>query len=405
LATHPSNIPAAARQVWDTVKGRYGSADNIKNTLTNDPVGALGDLSTALWGGSLATRGAGALANSARLGEVGKGLSTAATLTNPLNVPMTIARAGVRVIPESVRQPMAETMMDKAVHVPNKDARLGTKSPILQTLIQNRLAPNAAGNRGLSTLLDALTSEKENVLNTAAPVNVDRTPLALEAWNHLQQNSPHFKASPPQTSTADNIITRFMGKPTSPEPPFTSLPEMDSVRKANARIASPMYRREYPQVSPEHQEAYGALASALKNRSEIESTKQGLVFKLPDGKKVNIEDLNKTIGSAVDAKAPLANATSRIGRRQNIGLLELMGMLAAKAGPGVAGGAVTGALTHDPFMALLGGLGVHAINSPVTKANAAFFLGNPRKITDVSKFNQTLNALDALRTLTAKKED
>jgi len=75
-----------AKAVGNFYKDRYGGTEQIKNTLYNDPVGALSDASTifALGGGALSK--AGTVSKIGTLTKTGKVVSKAGELTNPLNV-------------------------------------------------------------------------------------------------------------------------------------------------------------------------------------------------------------------------------------------------------------------------------------------------------------------------------
>lgn len=75
----------SADAVGQMILDRYGSADNFKKTLAEDPVGTAGDISTILSPGGLLARGPG------MLGKIGKVVSAASKATDPLNIP----RAGL----------------------------------------------------------------------------------------------------------------------------------------------------------------------------------------------------------------------------------------------------------------------------------------------------------------------
>src|SRR5574343_1541174 len=60
-----------ARAAGQFYKDRYGGWENIKNTLYEDPVGALADASTVLGGAGGAAKAAGALSKSANVAKVG----------------------------------------------------------------------------------------------------------------------------------------------------------------------------------------------------------------------------------------------------------------------------------------------------------------------------------------------
>jgi hypothetical protein len=66
---------------------RYGSVDKAKNSLYHDPAGTLMDASAALSAGGGLLRGMGALSGIETASSLGRGLTTAGEVTNPLYVP------------------------------------------------------------------------------------------------------------------------------------------------------------------------------------------------------------------------------------------------------------------------------------------------------------------------------
>lgn len=80
-----------ARNVGQFYKQRYGGVENIKNTLYNDPVGAVADVATVATGVGGALRGTGAVAskigsvsNASKLTQAGKLASNIGTKIDPL---------------------------------------------------------------------------------------------------------------------------------------------------------------------------------------------------------------------------------------------------------------------------------------------------------------------------------
>ena len=80
---------------WDALKemfkNRYGSIDNLKRTLAEDPVGAAGDLSMLLTGGETALARAPGM-----IGTVGKGLGIASKVADPLTIPTAVGTAAIK---------------------------------------------------------------------------------------------------------------------------------------------------------------------------------------------------------------------------------------------------------------------------------------------------------------------
>ena len=109
-------VVEAANAAGGMLKDRYGSWDNIKRTIAEDPVGAASDLSTILSGGATAAKtlgtagrvgaaaatkvGVPAVAQAAQKLVTGaeatqEALGTAARVTNPLTVPTMAAQKAV----------------------------------------------------------------------------------------------------------------------------------------------------------------------------------------------------------------------------------------------------------------------------------------------------------------------
>jgi hypothetical protein len=77
--TQKAKDEASANAVGQFFKNRYGSMDNLKNTLATDPAGVLADASTVLTlGGSAAERAPGII------GDIGEAANKAGQVTNPI---------------------------------------------------------------------------------------------------------------------------------------------------------------------------------------------------------------------------------------------------------------------------------------------------------------------------------
>lgn len=74
---------------------RYGGEEQLKRTVSEDPVGLLSDLSLVLSGGGAAFKGAGALAKAPAVSGVGRALSGAGAAVDPVNAVVTGAGKAV----------------------------------------------------------------------------------------------------------------------------------------------------------------------------------------------------------------------------------------------------------------------------------------------------------------------
>lgn len=130
----------AANAVGGLYKERYGSFDNIKRTLAEDPVGAAADLSTLLTGGAMATAKAAP--------AVSEALTTAATATNPLSVVTKPAQAVIaakeKVLPSAVlKEKEANAVRDATLRAAQAEgyvATPGAVSPTGKNIIAERMA-------------------------------------------------------------------------------------------------------------------------------------------------------------------------------------------------------------------------------------------------------------------------
>ena len=98
--SNPANKERAikmANAMGGVYKERYGSLDKLANTLYNDPVGAVGDLSTILSGGGAALAKAGKIAQLAPAATVVGGLSESSALANAAAAVAPFARPIARV--------------------------------------------------------------------------------------------------------------------------------------------------------------------------------------------------------------------------------------------------------------------------------------------------------------------
>jgi len=72
--------------VVDFFKQRFGGVENIKQTIQNDPVGFLGDLSLALTGTGAAIRGAGAVGKVSKISQAGKAVQRVGLAAEPITL-------------------------------------------------------------------------------------------------------------------------------------------------------------------------------------------------------------------------------------------------------------------------------------------------------------------------------
>ena len=134
----------AARYVGDYYKNRYGSSSGFKNAIATDPVGVISDLSMVLGG-------AGALADTAKMGDLASSLKTASTITNPISIPTLPLRAPIlrRIAgkPTQVMDGAGELTPQASAAV--EKSKLANPDVFSHPIVQQHLS-SLAGQKGVS---------------------------------------------------------------------------------------------------------------------------------------------------------------------------------------------------------------------------------------------------------------
>lgn len=135
--TQKAKAEASANAVGQFFKNRYGSMDNLKNTLATDPAGVLADVSTILTlGGSAAERAPGIV------GDIGEAVSKAGQATNPL---VAATKYGLAPAAKYVAAPIVKTALGTST---------GAGPRALQTAVQ-------AGQEGSQPFLQNMRGETD----------------------------------------------------------------------------------------------------------------------------------------------------------------------------------------------------------------------------------------------------
>lgn len=129
----------AANAFGGLYKERYGSYENFKRTLAEDPVGAAADISALFSGGATVT---------AKAPSVSKALATAARVTNPLSVVtepvQAVIAAKQTILPSALlKEREANAVRDATLRAAQKEGYIatpGSVSPTGRNIISERIA-------------------------------------------------------------------------------------------------------------------------------------------------------------------------------------------------------------------------------------------------------------------------
>jgi len=172
----------AARAAGGVIADRYGSYENIKRTLAEDPVGAAADLSTLLTGGAGVVRGVSKFAPAAV--PTATTLERAATLTNPISA-VTIPAQKALAFKEAVlpgkltRQQELNAVRDATLRAGLEEGYMATPGSVTPQG-RNIIAERMAGKTNLEQLMSINNQDVTNKLARRA-VGIDETaPLTSE---------------------------------------------------------------------------------------------------------------------------------------------------------------------------------------------------------------------------------
>lgn len=232
-------IDTKARAVGGMLADRYGSAEGLKRTLANDPVGALADASAVLTGGgSIAARGPGVVA------QAGRAVTAAGNAIDPLRqAGRVVARSG-----------------DAAANVLGVTTGAGTR-PFREAFDAGRtgnqaLIENMRGNVPVGDVVDmaenavnqmsrqrsaAYNADMANVNSSRAIVDYD--PLRRAIQQGIDE--AHFAGIPIDNTAAaaaqeiGDIVNRFSTRRNAPGQPMVPLrtpSELDAAKRAIGEV-------------------------------------------------------------------------------------------------------------------------------------------------------------------------
>lgn len=160
----------SARAVGQFYKDRYGGVENIKDTLYNDPVGAVADLSTVLGGGAGVLKGVGALSKSANVAKAGRLMTAASDLTNPVRA----VTAPVKALGHAAGTGLAQITVRPGTQLA-KQAGVGDKLRIAREVAEKGLWNTERASQNLD---EAIQRSKDLVASSPAPP-VPRSKVAV----------------------------------------------------------------------------------------------------------------------------------------------------------------------------------------------------------------------------------
>ena len=338
----------AVNAVGDLIKGRYGSLGAAKNTLQNDPMGMLADVSTVVSGGaSLVPKigKAGMLANTAQ---------KAGMAIDPINMAVNTGKyIGGKLVPNELPASLYESAAKFRTGIPEAD-----RQALVKTALDENLMPTLKGVNKTRVLIKDLGN---NINTMLADAEKSGSKISRDkVFKYIQEvKEKAVKGANPKTELAqinrfvkdlDEVWYNYAMKDFTPK-------ELQSFKQDLYKITN--YEKENTGASRATENARKATARAAKE--ELEALN-------PD-----IKPTNKREGGLLELLPELERSAARIENRDvtNVGIPLKVG----------AGGAIGGAIGGPVGAGIGAGIGAGAgiLDMPKPKAWLAIKLNELRK--------------------------
>ena len=319
--------------VGQHIKNRYGSMDNFKTSLMNDPVGVASDI------GGLFTGGAGLAAKVPGLAKVAKAADVVGEVVDPVRAATRATKTAARPIAQRVD---VNDMMQEVLKFGTTKAP-GDRAAWAQVALDERLVPNQAAVQKLQGRIDDLGAELNRGIDSPAGNTAAVPPeRVLANLPELRERKGGFRiGAADDVDYIDNFMDEFIAEHGAQGP-------------VTARQLQDLKTDAYNQINWNTRRQTGTPIQEEVTRATARGAKEAIEEVLPE-----VGPLNRELGSLLDAQAPLEQAIGRISNRNKIPLSG-----AVLAGGATAAEPVAGAAT------LLGS----TLYSPGTKARFAIIL-------------------------------
>jgi hypothetical protein len=324
---------------------RYGSVDDFKRTVQEDPIGALTDISILLTGGGAAV---GKVGKTSKIAQAGKATNTLGKAIDPFSIITNSAKYAVgKAVPKAVPRKLYESATKLRPSIDKK-----TRTNMVETGLREGLMPTTEGLYRLNDVADALYKKIDSVIDasTASGKTIPKKAIYKNLKALRQElGGPKLNASK-DLKTVDKIVKGFdvymkkLGKD-SLTPRELQTFKQDAYKRINFDL-------QQRKAGFAKNETAGAMAKAAKENIEMLDP--------------SIKPTNRRLGDLLELKPELERAASRI---ENLNLAGLSSPINISAGSMVGG--APGAIA---------GTGVSFLEMPRPKAYIGIGLENLRNM-------------------------
>ena len=327
---------------------RYGSMDEFKNALAQDPAGVLADISSVFTGGGALAKGVAkvsTLGNAAKAAGIaekaGNIASSVASATDPFSLAMKGAGRAADAMtssPYGVAGRLYQSALKPSTAMPMSD-----RNRLIETGLKERISPTQRGYDKAQGLISDIGQDIEGRINIAAQggATIEPAPMAQSVKADMDRLFSNQVTPSSDLATVADTVSDFTASHQTP----LALPEAQALKQGTYRmLKDKAYSGELKSASVETQKAF---ARSLKE--QLEQNIPGL------------KDLNARQGALIELTDPLERAAGRTGNWNMTSL-----------GSHIGGGATLG--RYDPVTAAAVSGFMNVGRMPAVKANLAYLL-------------------------------
>lgn len=349
----------------DIMKNRYGTVENFKRTLAEDPVGVTADLASLFMAGGTVVRGMGM---GTKVSAAGAKVAKLGAAMEPLNVAArgvaAPVRAGLKLIPESFK--LSPSKMYRSAVKFSTTLSENERLALARTALDEQIMPTLAGMEKLTDRITDISTRIDDLIEKAS-INGQKMPVKdlFKEFDILKKEALSTSGKPIKAEKAIERVRTEIIKANEKlgRKELTPL-EAQALKKKIYRELESFYSR--VRELPASVDAQMAVARATK-----EFLEEAIIDE--KGRSV-IKQLNKEDGALIELRKHLDRPASRISNRDiwGLGMTTKMG-LGGLVGHGIAGG---GAGTIGGTAT---GLVLGLLDTPQAKSGLAIFLNRLQK--------------------------
>lgn len=325
---YPKEAYADAMQEY--MKQRYGSAENFKQTVMEDPVGVLADASMTLTGGGTFLSSLGGKA-----GQVGQLMQRAGMASEPINLGKNVVKTAIaKAAPKSWPLGLYESSAKFSTTLPK-----AKREAMAATALKNKILPTAKGIDKINDMINDLDTRINTLVDEATQSGKLIPKKAL--FKHLKEARKKVGGVKLEGDQNLKQIAKVAKK-------------MDlQLRRLKKDALTPnevqeLKRSIYKQVNYDARNLRSQVGTDVGRKAIARAAKETVEEAAP------VKELNRELGKLLELKEPLTRSAGRIENR-NIVSIDApikIGAGGAAGGPGgVAAGTLTALFEHPKIKA------------------------------------------------------